>query len=64
MLAEAEGQTVYWNAWGGDPRINDYIDWAAGEVADRFGVALEHVKLADTATAVATVLAEKAAGRG
>ena len=63
VLAEARGQTVYWNAWGGDPRINDYIAWAGDEMAERFGVALEHVKLADTASAVSTVLAERAAGR-
>ena len=63
VLEEARGQTVYWNAWGGDPRINDYIAWAGEQVEDRFGVTLEHVKLADTASAVSTVLAERAAGR-
>ena len=63
VLEEARGQTVYFNAWGGDPRINDYIAWAGEQVADRFGVGLEHVKLADTASAVSTVLAERAAGR-
>ena len=63
VLEGARGQTVYWNAWGGDPRTNDYIAWAAGEVADRYDVTLEHVKLADTASAVTTVLAERAAGR-
>jgi len=62
-LAAAEGQTVYWNAWGGDPRINAYIDWVAEQVEDRHGVELVHVKLADTADAVARVLAEKSAGR-
>ena len=62
-LAEAEGQTVYWNAWGGDERINAYIDWVADEVEDRYGVRLVHVKLSDTAEAVSRVLAEKASGR-
>ncbi|MEK9552505.1 MAG: ABC transporter substrate-binding protein, partial [Alphaproteobacteria bacterium] len=23
----ARGQTVYFNAWGGDDKINDYIEW-------------------------------------
>jgi putative thiamine transport system substrate-binding protein len=23
VLAAAKGQTVYWNAWAGEPRIND-----------------------------------------
>lgn len=63
VLNEAEGQTVYWNAWGGDPRINDYIAWVGEEVSERHGVTLEHVKLSDTATAVSTVVSEKSAGR-
>ena len=63
VLAAADGQTVYWHAWGGDPRTNDYIRWAADEVEERYGVTLEHVKLADTASAVSTVLSEKSAGR-
>ena len=40
QLAAARGQTVYFNAWGGDQRINDYIAWAVAEVASRFGVKL------------------------
>ena len=63
VLAEARGQTVYWHAWGGSARINDYIAWAGAEVADRHGVTVEHVKLADTAEAVSRVIAEKAAGQ-
>ncbi len=63
VLAEARGQTVYWNAWAGDPRINEYIAWAGREAQARFGVTVVHVKLADTAEAVSRVVAEKAAGR-
>jgi putative thiamine transport system substrate-binding protein len=63
VLEEARGQTVYWNAWGGDPRTNDYIAWAGDQVQAQFGVTLEHVKLSDTATAVSTVVSEKAAGK-
>ena len=62
-VAAARGQTVYWNAWGGDERINAYIAWAGERVAADYGVSVRHVKLADTADAVARVLAEKAAGR-
>ena len=62
-LEAARGQTVYWHAWGGDPQINAYIDWVGEQVADRYGVDLVHVKLTDTAEAVARVVAEKAAGR-
>ena len=62
-VAKARGQTVYWNAWGGDERINAYIAWTGKRVAEDYGVTLRHVKLADTAEAVSRVLAEKSAGR-
>ena len=62
-VSAARGQTVYFNAWGGDQRINDYIAWAGAEVASRFGVTLQHVKLTDTAEAVTRVLAGKIAGQ-
>ena len=63
VIAQAKGQTVYWNAWGGAQNINDYITWAGGIIKERYGVTLEHVKLDDTANAVATVVAEKTAGK-
>ncbi|MGJ3263657.1 MAG: ABC transporter substrate-binding protein [Salinarimonas sp.] len=63
ILAAAEGQTVYWNAWGGDPATNDFIAWVGNQVRERHGVSIVHVKLSDTAEAVSRVLAEKAAGR-
>ena len=63
VLADAKGQTVYFNAWGGDETINSYIDWIGDEVKRQFDVTLKHVKLADTAEAVARVVAEKTAGR-
>lgn len=63
VLREARGQTVYWNAWAGDPRINDYISWAGEQVAGRHGVQVVHVKLTDTAEAVSRILAEKTGGR-
>ena len=62
VLTEAKGQTVYWHAWGGDTKINDFIAWVGAEATRRHGVAVEHVKLASTADAVARVLAEQAAG--
>ena len=63
VLNEAKGQTVYFNAWGGSENINGYIDWAGKTLKERFGVEVVHVKLDDTANAVAKVLAEKAAGK-
>ncbi len=63
VIDEARGQTVYFNAWGGSENVSAYIEWAAEELERRFDVELKHVKLDDTANAVATVVAEKAAGR-
>ncbi|MCF1710925.1 ABC transporter substrate-binding protein [Tabrizicola sp. J26] len=63
VLAEARGQTVYWHAWGGDPKINDFIAWVGQQAETRYGVRLEQVKLANTADAVARVLAERQAGK-
>ena len=62
-IAAAKGETVDFFAWGGSGAINDYIAWAAGEVEARYGIELRHVKLENTADAVAQVLAEKTAGR-
>jgi len=63
VLARARGETVYWNAWGGDERTNGFIAWVGDAVAKRYGVTLKQVKLSDTGEAVARVVAEKAAGR-
>ncbi|HET9977820.1 MAG TPA: ABC transporter substrate-binding protein [Burkholderiaceae bacterium] len=61
--AAAKGQTVYFNAWAGSERINAYLQWAAGELMQRHGVRLEHVKVTDAAEVVRRVRAEKRAGR-
>jgi len=63
VVAAADGQTVYFNAWGGAEPINDFIAWAAERVEDAYGVTVEHVKLSDTADAVARVISERSAGR-
>ncbi|OOY13920.1 ABC transporter substrate-binding protein [Thioclava marina] len=61
--AEAKGQTVYFNAWGGDPRTNAFIEWVSDQMQETYGVTVEQVKLTDTAEAVSRVQAEKAAGK-
>ncbi len=61
-LEAAKGQTVYWNAWGGDERTNAFITWAGQETERLYGVKVQQVKLTDTAEAVTRVLGEKAAG--
>ena len=62
-LQKARGQTVYFNAWAGSQNINAYIQWAATELQQRFGVTVEHVKITDTAEVVKRVRGEKTAGK-
>jgi putative thiamine transport system substrate-binding protein len=63
VLAKARGQTVYWNAWAGDEKTNDFIAWVGAQTRARHAVSIQHVRLKDTAEAVTKVVAEKAAGR-
>jgi len=37
-LDAAKGQTVYWNAWGGDARTNAFIAWVGSETDRLYGV--------------------------
>ena len=62
ITKQAQGQTVYFNAWGGGEASNNYIAWAGEHLAEQ-GITLQHVKLSDTALAVRQVLAEKTVGR-
>ncbi|MDE2454354.1 MAG: ABC transporter substrate-binding protein [Burkholderiales bacterium] len=63
VLAKARGQTVFWNAWAGEEKTNDFIAWTGRQTRSRYGVEVQHVRLNDTAEAVTRVVAEKAAGR-
>ena len=63
VLAQARGQTVYWNAWAGDEKTNAFIAWVGQQVKARYGVTVVHTRLQDTSEAVTRVVAEKAAGR-
>lgn len=56
-----KNQDVYFHAWGGDPQVNAYIQWAVDAVEDKYNINLVHVKLSDTSEAVSRVLAEKSA---
>ncbi len=62
-LEAARGQTVYWNAWGGDERTNAFISWVGSETERLYGVEVKQVKLNSTAEAVTRVVSEKAAGQ-
>ncbi len=63
ITAAARGETVYFNAWGGSDRINNYLSWVADVMSDRFGVTLKHVKIGDIAEVVGQLEAAKAIGR-
>jgi putative spermidine/putrescine transport system substrate-binding protein len=58
----ARGQTVRWWMYGGDARVNAYVDEVVIPAADAAGVALERVPVADTAAAVQRVVAQRRAG--
>lgn len=58
---QAQGQTVYFYAWGGNQSVNNYLRWAAKELKASDGIKLVHVKVADTAEINARLLAEKTA---
>ncbi|MGE6269041.1 ABC transporter substrate-binding protein [Aeromonas media] len=62
-LAEAKGQRVYFNAWGGSPEINAYLGWAGQEIERQYGVTLVQVKVDDIAQSVSQLLASKQAGK-
>jgi len=62
-LDAARGQTVYWNAWGGDARTNAFIAWVGDRTEDLYDVSIEHVRLTDTAEAVTRVISERTAGQ-
>lgn len=61
-VTSARGQMVYFHAWGGEQRNNDYLQWVADQVQSLYQIELQHVKIRDTASAVSRVLAEKQAG--
>lgn len=63
VLAGARGQTVRWWMYGGDQRVNDYIDTQVTPAALRLGVKLVRVPITDTADAVQRVIAQRKAGK-
>ncbi|HCR0074528.1 TPA: ABC transporter substrate-binding protein [Klebsiella aerogenes] len=60
---QAHGQTVWFNAWGGDPAVNRYLDWVSAEVKRDYAVDLRIVHIADAADAVKRIQTEARAGR-
>ena len=46
VLAEAKGETVYFNAWGGAENINAYLEWVGVELKQHYGSKWGHFRLA------------------
>ncbi len=63
LRLQAQGQTVYFNAWGGDPAVNSYLDWVSDELKRHYDITLKMVRLADAADAVKRIQNEARAGR-
>ena len=63
VVSQAQGQTVYFNAWGGSERISQYLQWAADELQEEYAVTLKHVKVGDTAEVAGQLDAASLAGR-
>ncbi len=36
IVAEAKGQSVYFNAWGGSERINSYLAWVGKRLSEDY----------------------------
>jgi len=63
VLQEAKGQTVNWYMYGGDDRLNAYVNGYVKDQLATLGITLNQVKINDTAEAVNKVLGEKQAGK-
>ena len=63
IVSAARGQRLNWYLWGGSESINRFVDEFYGKpLAERYGITLNRVPLADTVDAVNQVLNEKEAG--
>lgn len=63
IARQAHGQTVWFNAWGGDPAVNRYLDWVSAEVKRDYAIDLRIVHIADAADTVKRLQTEARAGR-
>jgi putative thiamine transport system substrate-binding protein len=61
--ADAKGQTVYFYAWGGSSKINQYIARWAQIAEERHDVKVEHVKVDDISVAIQGIQTAKRVGR-
>ena len=59
----AKGQTVNWYMYGGDDKLNAFVNGYVKDQLAKDGITLNQVKITDTVDAVNKVLAEKQAGK-
>lgn len=63
VVARAQGTTVVWAMWRGDPSINKYVDtWVAPRLRQRYGITLTPVE-GQGADLVNNLVVERDAGR-
>lgn len=60
---KAEGQTVYFHAWGGSQEINAYLKWTGNQLKQKYDINFKHVKVTDIAKTTSQLIAEKTAGK-
>jgi putative spermidine/putrescine transport system substrate-binding protein len=63
IAEKAKGQTVRWWMFGGDDKINAYVDDDVAPKLEALGVKLKRVPITDTAEVVKRVVAERRAGK-
>lgn len=60
---KARGQTVRFWMYGGDTKVNAYVDDVVAPVAAKRGVTIKRIPITDTADAVKRVVSERRAGK-
>jgi len=63
IVKQAHGQTVRWWLYGGDEKVNAYVDDVVAPAARKLGVQIRRVPVTDTADALQRVVAERRAGK-
>ncbi len=63
IAKQAHGQTVRWWLYGGDDKVNAYVDHVVAPAARKLGVQIRRVPVTDTADALQRVVAERRAGK-
>jgi putative spermidine/putrescine transport system substrate-binding protein len=63
IVKQAHGQTVRWWLYGGDDKVNAYVDDVVAPAARKLGVRIRRVPVTDTADALQRVVAERRAGK-